>query len=366
MKIAYAGGGSLGPVTPLLAAHERILEQDPGCQALWFGTPDGPERALVEARGIPFVTVPVAKWPRFLSWDRLLFPFRYLQAVQRVRRILRQERPDIIVSAGGFTAVPVVRVAARLGIPCLAHQLDWLPGLANRFLADRCTKVTSSFAYDVPPFGKRVSVEMIPTPVQFSLDDLPARSQAVRQLGLVSARPILLVMGGGTGATSINDLVTRSWLSWQRRGWQVIHLTGKGKLGESLTGPGIIQKELCLPEEMRVLYGAADLVVMRAGLGAISEAVSLRKPMVLVPLPGSAQEANARAFAVAGGALVIPQAQEGFDLWIEKAVQRLLRDAAFARLTVDRAAKVLETDRGEALAAEVLGLVGRSRLDGAS
>lgn len=357
MKIAYAGGGSLGPVTPLLAVHERLLEHDPSLEAIWFGTPDGPERALVERRGIRFVAVPVAKIRRFWSWEQLLFPWRYFQALQLARRVLRQERPEAIVSAGGFTAVPVIRAAARLGIPSLAHQLDWMPGLANRFLADRCTKVTSSFSYQDSPFGKKIPVQPVPTPVQFSLQELPARSQAVRQLGLVSGQPILLVMGGGTGATSINDLVTRSWPDWQRRGWQVIHLTGKGKVGEPLRGKGMVQKEFCLPEEMRTLYGAADLVVMRAGLGAISEAVTLRKPMVLIPLPGSAQEANARVFADAGGALVIPQGQPGLDEWVSKAVQRCLRDAAFARLTVDRAAKVMETDRGEALAGEVMELV---------
>lgn len=357
MKIAYAGGGSLGPVTPLLAVHARLLEQDPGLEAIWFGTPDGPERALVEARGMRFIAVPVAKIRRFWTWEQLRLPWRYLQALHLVRRVLRQERPDVVVSAGGFTAVPVIRVAARLGIPSLAHQLDWLPGLANRFLADRCTRVTSSFTYPDPPFGKGVPVQPVATPVQFSLDELPARGQAVRQVGLSSGQPILLVMGGGTGAAPMNDLVRRCWADWQRRGWQVIHLTGKGKAGERLTGKGIVQKEFCLPEEMRTLYGAADLVLMRAGLGAISEAVALRKPMVLVPLPGSAQEANARVFAEAGGALVIPQAQPGFDEWVTKAVQRCLRDAAFARLTVDRAAKMMETDRGEALAGEVMGLV---------
>ncbi len=360
MKIAYAGGGSLGPVTPLLAVHARLLERDPGLEALWFGTPDGPERALVEARGIRFVPVPVAKIRRFWSWEQLLLPWRYLQALRLVRRVLRHERPDVIVSAGGFTAVPVIRTAARLGIPSLAHQLDWLPGLANRFLADRCTKVTSSFSYQDPPFGKGIPVQPVPTPVQFSLHELSARSQAVRQLGLATGQPVLLVMGGGTGATAINDLVARSRADWRRRGWQVIHLTGKGKMGEALTGAGVVQKEFCLPEEMRTLYGAADLVVMRAGLGAISEAVALRKPMVLIPLPGSAQEANARVFAEAGGALVIPQAQPGFDGWVTKAIQRCLRDAPFVRLTVDRAAKVMETDRGEALAEEVSGLVGAS------
>lgn len=357
MTIVYAGGGTLGPVTPLLAVHARLKERDPKIRGIWLGTPNGPERKLVEALGMGFVAVPVARWPRFLSWQQIVFPFRYWQALRVARRVLRQERPDVVVSAGGFTAVPVVRAAAKMGIPTLAHQLDWLPGLTNRFLADRATKVTSSFVYKNPPFGARISVEPVATPVRFSLNGLPARSHALRQLGLSADAPTIFVMGGGTGAQALNDLVQASWKTWRARGWQVIHITGLGKEGEAIHDAGVIQKALCLPEEMRVLYGAADVLVTRAGMGAISEAVNLRKPMILVPLPNSPQEANARAFAEAEAALVIPQTVADFGTWIEKGIQRLLRDAPLVRLTVDRAANVLKTDQGEALAERVMDLI---------
>lgn len=356
MTILYAGGGTLGPVTPLLAVHARLKEHDPQIRGIWLGTPTGPERKLVEALGMAFVPVPVARWPRFLSWQQLAFPFRYWKALRVARRVLRQERPDVVVSAGGFTAVPVVRVAAKLGIPTLAHQLDWLPGLTNRFLADRATKITSSFVYQKPPFGSRIHVEPIATPVRFALSGLPARSQALRQLGLSIDAPTVFVMGGGTGAQALNELVQASWKTWRARGWQIIHLTGLGKEGEAIQDAGVVQKALCLPEEMRILYGAADVLVTRAGIGAISEAVHLRKPMILVPLPKSPQEANARVFAQAEAALVIPESTSDFGMWIEKGIQRLLRDAPFARLTVDRAAKVFETDQGEMLAERIMEL----------
>lgn len=350
MKIAFVGGGSLGPVTPLLAVYARLKELDPSLEALWFGTPDGPERTLMAAKRIPFVVIPIAKWPRHLSWKKILFPFHYLQALHLSRRALKYHQPDLIVTVGGFTAVPVVRAAARYGIPCVTHQLDRLPGLANRFLADRCARVTTSFAYARPPFGPKVITGQIATPVQFSMNELPARSQALRTLGLATTKQTILVMGGGTGALALNQLVDRNWQHWRKRGWQVIHITGTGKEGESIVDAGVVQKALCLPEEMRVLYAAADVLVCRAGMGTISEAVQLRKPMILVPMPASHQEANAKPFADAEAAIVLAQTDPMFDRWVEKAIQRYLRDAPFARLTVDRATNLLPTDQGEAFA----------------
>ena len=357
MKIAFVGGGSLGPVTPLLAVHARLKERHPELEAFWMGTPTGPEREIVQRQGFDFFAVPVAKIPRYWSKEWFLFPFSYLRAVQVVRRLLRVQQVDAIVTAGGFTAVPVVRVAAKLGIPCVTHQLDRLPGLANRFVADRCTRVTTSFHYPTPPFGDDVETTFIPTPTQFSLQHLPARSQALRELGLSTDKPTICVMGGGTGAQRLNELVFERWGAWRKRGWQVICITGKGKLSTPIENQGVRLFELCTPEEMRRLYAASDVLVCRAGMGTISEAVALRKPMVLVPIPGNQQEVNARALAEAEGAIVLDQRDADFSSWVEKAISRYLRDAPFTRLTVDRATKIVETDRGEALADVVEGVL---------
>lgn len=350
MRIAFVGGGSLGPVTPLLAVYARLRERHPGLEAFWIGTPTGPEREIVQKQGLDFFAVPVAKVPRYLSKELFFFPFQYLRGLHAVRRLFRVHPVDVVVTAGGFTAVPVVRVAARLKIPCITHQLDRLPGLANRFVADRCVRVTTSFVYARPPFGASIHTTPIPTPTQFALQTIPARSQALRELGLSTDAPTILVMGGGTGAMRLNELVAERWQAWRARGWQIICITGKGKRETTIEDQGVKQCELCTPEEMRRLYAAADVLVCRAGMGTISEAVALRKPMVLVPIPANQQEVNARAFAEAEAAIVIDQRDPEFVSWVEKAIQRYVREAPFTRLTVDRATKVIETDQGEALA----------------
>ncbi|MBP9747540.1 UDP-N-acetylglucosamine--N-acetylmuramyl-(pentapeptide) pyrophosphoryl-undecaprenol N-acetylglucosamine transferase [Patescibacteria group bacterium] len=365
MKICFTGGGTLGPVTPLLAVWDRLREEDPALEGVWVGTPDGPERELVRARGFAFLALPVAKIPRFLSWGLVAFPWRYARAWWRARRFLRKERPDLIVSAGGFTAVPVIRSARGLGIPCLAHQLDALPGLASRFTAPWCDFVSTSFTYDRPPFGSDVITEVLPTPVQFSLDRLPSRARALRELGLDPQKPAILILGGGTGAQALNQLVDQVYESWLARGWQLVHLTGRGKNQTPLAHVGVVQRELCLPHEMALVYAAVDVVVCRGGMGTISEAVELRKPMVIVPIPQSHQEANARPFTQAEGALVLDQRDSAFAERVERAIERYLRDPAFARRTVDHAQDVLPTDQGQALAQVIQELLSAHEHDAA-
>lgn len=340
----------MGPVTPLLAVSKSVRATHGAVRELWFGTPDGPERATVLAHGIPFVGVPVARMPRYISTEWLTLPWRYHQALSLARRALLQERVDVVVSVGGFTAVPVIRAAANMGIPCITHQLDRLPGLANRFVADRCERVTSSFAYATSPFGREVPIEQIPTPTRFTLADIPARSQALRQLGLSLQKPTILCMGGGTGAQALNALVRDQAASWVARGWQVMLIAGRGKTIEGLDANMVLQKEFCSPEEMRLFYAATDVLVCRAGMGTLSEAVALRKPLVLVPIPESHQELNARAFAEAEAAIVLDQRDPGFVSRVEQAIARYLTDQAFAHLATGRLSHVLSVDQGEVLA----------------
>lgn len=362
MTIAFVGGGTMGPVTPLIAVYDALKATHPEVEALWFGTPNGPEREVVLEHGIPFVSIPVARLPRYWSSEWLTFPWRYWLGLRKARRVVRQETVQAVVSAGGFTAVPVIRAAARLGIPCITHQLDCLPSLTNRFVVDRCERVTTSFTYAKPPFGTKVETVQIPTPTRMRLEALPARSQALRELGLSVREPTILVMGGGTGALAINQMVQERVQGWRKRGWQVILIAGKGKLVPDVQGPGIIQREFFSAEEMRVAYAAADVVVCRAGMGTLSEAVALRKPLILVPIPENHQELNARAFTEVEAAIVLDQRDLEFGAWVEKAIHRYLRDPAFTRLTVDRMQRVIEVDNGEALAEVVWDVVRRRQM----
>src|SRR3990167_7594745 len=126
----FAGGGTLGPVTPLLEVARRLRAMHPDARFVGAGTDHGPERGLVTSSDMTFVTIPVAKLPRYLSWQTVMAPFSYLQARAAASRLIAQYHPDAVVSAGGFTAVPVVAAAASR-VPRTAHQPGYPGGFSN-------------------------------------------------------------------------------------------------------------------------------------------------------------------------------------------------------------------------------------------
>lgn len=355
MKIVFTGGGTLGPVTPLLAAAKAIQKKRPDAEFIWYGTPSGPERAAVRAEGIDFHAIPVAKFPRYPSFRWLSFPFDYVLARIKAGRLLREDRPDLIVSAGGFTAVPVIKVAYKMRIPCAIHQLDKLPGLSNENVARFCDLVTTSFHYTASPFGANIKTRAIATPARFRAKDLPERGAAAKHFSLDSKKPIVFIVGGGTGAQALNEAVWTRLESWLKK-TQVIHVTGRGK-GRDISMKGYVQKEFLHAQDMLNAYAAADIVVSRAGMGAISELAALSKPSILIPIPHNQQEINAEALANERACIIIQQSKDDFPAELRKKVEELLLDHEARERLGTRLHEMFATDDGTELAELLLGLV---------
>lgn len=348
MKILFVGGGTLGPVTPLIAVARRLKGLEPKATFSWVGTASGPERTLVEREQIPFFDLPVVKFPRYFSLGWLTFPVRWLQVRSAARRLIDQLKPDVVVGMGGFTSVPVIRAARQRGIPCFTHQLDLLPLLSNRLIARDCVSVTTSFEYERGIFGPKVVDEPVPTPTRFSFSDLPTRDQAIKFFHLRARKPVVFIFGGGTGAQKLNEMLARTWKEWQHMA-QVIHLTGKGKEGAVKAD---VSATLFDQEQMLHAYAAADLVVARAGIGTLSEIAALKKAAILVPLPSAHQAANAQAFEEQGAAVVISQTK-AFDQDLIENVQLLLNDANLRKTMGQQAHEFFATDDGTVLAKRI-------------
>lgn len=353
MNIIFVGGGSLGPVSPLLATAKALKRLEKSVKLSWIGTPNGPERALIELAGIPFQSVPVAKLPRYPSVRWITFPFDWLKAKNAAKKLIKELKPDAVVSVGGFTAVPVFIEASKRGAVCIAHQLDLKPTLSNRQIARLCASVTTSFEYERPPFGEWVSDQRIPTPVRFQASELPSRAIAAKHFGLDPNKPIVLVFGGGTGAQALNEHIVRTKDEWMKF-TQLIHLTGKGKLNGAKSTSGYTVKEL-LVDDMHFAYAAADLAVTRAGFASLSEmTAALEMPSIVVPLPGTEQESNAKAFEERGGVVVIHQSNSHFDEEMLTTAKLFLEDPEGRKAMGEQAHDFLPTDDGTTLAKRIL------------
>ncbi|MDD5726167.1 MAG: glycosyltransferase [Patescibacteria group bacterium] len=305
--IALVGGGTMGPVVPLLALQKKLAQRHPEDKFVWVGTPDGPERAPVEALGIPFVALPVAKLPRYLTWRLFMVYWEYRRARKAAIKFLDDWKPDMIIGAGGFTQVPIIRAASRRGIPCAIHQLDFVPLLSNRLVAKYCRLITTTFIYHqkkltVPIFkySLKMPVEEMPiaTPNRYVGKRIPEKIAAMEHFGFDSDRPLVLFVGGGTGSRALNTVVETHLDKWLSK-TQVLQITGKGRSLGAQERPGYVKQEFFNEDDFLRALMAADVIVSRAGMGSITDLATLYRPSILVPINHSPQEQNARRLPLA-------------------------------------------------------------------
>lgn len=292
--ILFTGGGTLGPVTPLLAVAAEWRKRDPHVKMSWIGTHGGPERVLVEAAKIPFFALAAPKLDRNKPWMWPILPFALGVSCIRAMSLLRAIDPTLVMSAGAYVSVPVVWMAALLRIPSWIHQLDVIAGMSNKLMAPFVKRVSVTWEENVQDFGTTKSI-VVGAMIRPFLR-LGDAHTAQELLTLPKEKPTVLVLGGGTGAQRINEIFSIIGPELLRHA-NVIHLTGRGKMLSVLEGLGdsYVAREF-MGEGIADAYALADVVVCRAGMGTIAEVVALGKPTVLLPLAGH-QEANAKALA---------------------------------------------------------------------
>lgn len=298
-RIVLTGGGTAGHVTPNIALIPGLVQQNYEIQ--YIGSYDGIEKKLIEELGIPYHGIASGKLRRYFDLKNFSDPFRVVHGYFQAKKLLKELKPDIIFSKGGFVTVPVVQAAKRLHIPVIIHESDMTPGLANKLAIPAATKVCCNFpeTVDCLPKGKAV---LTGSPIREQLHR-GNRLQALNFCGFTADKPVLLVIGGSLGSVTVNNAI-RKILPDLLKSFQVIHLCGKGNLDETLKAtPGYVQYEY-IQEELADLFALADIVVSRAGANAICELLDLRKPMLLIPLSAAAsrgdQILNARSFKKQG------------------------------------------------------------------
>ena len=319
--IILTGGGTAGHVTPNIALIPRLTKL--GYTISYIGSYEGMEKDLIEQQGIPYYGISSGKLRRYFDLKNFSDPFRVIKGYSEASKLMKELKPDVVFSKGGFVTVPVVKAAASHHIPVLIHESDMTPGLANRLSVSSATKVCCNFPETVKnlPEGKAV---LTGTPIRAEL--LNGDPEAGRSFcGFSEDKPVLMIIGGSLGAQSVNDHV-RKILPKLLEDFQVLHLCGRGKMEPSLEGtPGYRQYEY-IQEELPDLFALADIVISRAGANAICEILALRKPNLLIPLSANAsrgdQILNARSFEKQGFSMVLEE-EEVTDESLLSAVRTL-------------------------------------------
>jgi UDP-N-acetylglucosamine--N-acetylmuramyl-(pentapeptide) pyrophosphoryl-undecaprenol N-acetylglucosamine transferase len=304
-SIVFTGGGTAGHVTPNIALIESLIQKN--WQIHYIGSPKGVEKSMIEKMGIPYYAVLSGKLRRYFSWKNFLDPIKVLFGIVQAYFRLRQLKPDIVFSKGGFVALPVVVGAYLNGIPIIAHESDISPGLANRLSFPFVSKICVTFDAAKQHFKHQEKIAVTGTPIRNSLFQ-GCKKNGLTLCSFSTEKPCVLVVGGSQGSHDLNT-VTRQGLISLLPHFQVIHLCGKHKLSHDLLNmPGYYQLEYA-DEELPDLLAASDVVVSRSGANALYELLALAKPHVLIPLSLKAsrgdQIQNARYFEKLGISTVL-------------------------------------------------------------
>ncbi|MCI2914217.1 undecaprenyldiphospho-muramoylpentapeptide beta-N-acetylglucosaminyltransferase [Staphylococcus hominis] len=308
-KIAFTGGGTVGHVSVNLSLIPTALEK--GHQVFYIGSKNGIEREMIESQisNIKYYPISSGKLRRYLSFENAKDVFKVLKGILDARRVLKKEKPDLLFSKGGFVSVPVVIAARSLNIPTIIHESDLTPGLANKISLKFSKKIYTTFE-DTLKYLPKDKADFVGATIREDLKE-GNQQKGYEITGFDSDKKILLVMGGSLGSKKLNDII-RENLEALLHDYQIIHLTGHGLVDESYKQKGYIQYEF-VKEELTHLLSITDTVVSRAGSNAIYEFLTLRIPMLLIPLgldqSRGDQIDNAKYFESKGYGKMIPEDQ---------------------------------------------------------
>ena len=325
MNILFTCGGTAGHVNPAVALAQMFQARSPGCRVLFVGADGGMETRLVPKEGYPIETVTITNFQRSLTPTAIAHNAKTLlnmnKSARQASAILDRFRPDLVVGTGGYASFPVVKAAARRGIPTAVHESNAVPGLTTKALSKVADAVMVGFAESKEYYGCPEKVVVTGTPVRSDFFRC-TRRQARAQLGIADDRPVVLSLWGSLGAAEMNRQIA-DFIAYECRDgepWHHIHSAGRGfaAVRARLSAAGVDWKEhpaIDVREyiyDMPLVMAAADLVLCRAGASTISELTAIAKPSVLVPSPNVTadhQTKNARVLSDAGGAVLLPEAE---------------------------------------------------------
>lgn len=364
MKIIVSGGGTGGHIFPALSLTKEIIEQHPDAKILYIGSEKGLEANIVPKAGVRFESIEISGFKRSLSLENVKTVIRFLKAVSKSKKIIREFGADAVVGTGGYVCGPVVYAAARMGIPTMIHEQNVIPGLTNKFLARYARRIAVSFSASASyfPSGK-VVVTGNPRASEVAKAD---PEQGRSSLELRYSRKMVLVVGGSRGARAINEAFLEAVpILAEKKELHFVYVTGDvhyenvvAKLkekGDIPTNVSIFPFIYNMPE----VLAATDLIVNRAGASFLAEITALGIPSILVPSPyvtNNHQEKNARWLEENGAATVLLERDLTASTLIQSIEEIMLNPSKWTSMK-ESAKKLGEPQSAEKLYGELKRLI---------
>ncbi|KNA19339.1 hypothetical protein SOVF_062500 [Spinacia oleracea] len=371
LRVVFAAGGAGGQIFPAVAIADEIRIINPDAQILFIGTDAGMESTAVPASGYEFSAIPATPLSRpILSVNNLSIPLKWVKSMAASWKIMKDFKPEIVVGTGGYVSFPICLIAAIKGLRMVIQEQSSIPGLANWFLslvADLVFVAYNSSVDRFPTEKKKIVVSGNPVRLLIKkfVSKAVARTYFFPRLAKVSESEavVLLVLGGSFGANSMNIALFNIYFQMleQRPNLHIIWETGVESFNEMESLVRNHPRLVLAPflRSMDMGYGAADLIVSRAGSMTCTELLVTGKPAILIPSPNDAeghQFQNASLMADLAGSRILTE-DELDSTTLRNAITDIIDNDVLMSAMSDRALQAAKPNAGEEIAERVIALV---------
>ena len=363
-RVIISGGGTGGHIFPAISVANAICRIDPSVEILFAGAEGRMEMEKIPEAGYRIIGLPVSGFDRKNLLKNVSVLIRLVRSMRMARKVIKDFKPDVAVGVGGYASGPILKLAARMGIPTLIQEQNSYAGVTNRLLAEKASVIC--VAYDgMEKYFPPEKIIKTGNPVRQNFENLESlKEEGLRFFNLKNGMPVILILGGSLGAGSINRCLSDNIETMKSSGIQWLWQTGKNYHDsvikhvskdetENISIHGFINR-------MDLAFAVADIIVSRAGAGTISELCLAGKPVILVPSPNVAEDhqtKNALALSERDAAMIISDRMTEKHL-VKEAI-KLVSDRDKKEMFSKNILMMAERDADIRIAAEVLRLAER-------
>ena len=330
MKIVFTGGGTAGHIFPILAVIRELRKNysDPDLDLYYFGPKNAQTEVLLSIEKVKIKRIPAGKLRRYFSFKNFIDFFKIPCGILKALFLLFFSAPDLIFSKGGYGSLPTAFAASLLRIPIFLHESDAVAGLSAKIESKWAVEVFTSFQKTANLSSDKLVC--VGNPIREGVSG-GNKEDALKLFEIQTKKPVLFVLGGSQGAASVNNLILET-LPDILSDFEIIHQIGEQNYQQTVKEARVLIGDEQLRKsyhpfgfvnetQLKNAYAASSLIISRGGAGAIFEIAANKKPAILIPLPGAAQNhqaKNAYAFQEYGGGEVLEEENLKPHMFLEK------------------------------------------------
>lgn len=362
MRVILTGGITGGHIYPALAIADQFKQFDSDAEFLYLGSDEGMERYIVPRYGYELKYIDSRWFDRSSPFKLAKTLFKNERGKRQAISVMKQFKPDFVMSTGSFVSVPVVLAAKSLKIPVYIHEQNAYPGVANKLLSKYARRVFLGFEAARKYFpSEKVVYTGNPVRSEFGEQN---RECARDELGIPQNDFVVLIFGGSLGAETINDIGLEIVNKYGNDdNVTILFGTGKDYFEHVKTRLNAGGKEAptnvrVMPyiSEMAKMLSASNVIICRSGALSTAEVTMAGRAAVFVPSPnvtGDHQYYNAKAVADNGGAVLITENGD-VELRVLNALKALSTDATLLEDMEEGSLKSAPIDAAKIICEEII------------